>query len=116
MGLGEENNMVYKYDEKNKRVINEGFNVIDIYTDSSEIDYVVINLDGEHGSCKNSKNIKYWIILDGKGTVYLNNETYEVVQGDFIIIDKNVKHNIIGKIKFGVISVPAFDASSETYY
>lgn len=109
--------MIYKYDEKNKRIINENFNVIDIYKDSlSKMDFVVINLNGEHGLCSNTQSIKYWIILEGTATVYLNNDTYTVKQGDFILIDKNVKHNIIGNVKFGVICTPAFDNNTEIYY
>ena len=34
---------------------------------------------------------------------------------NFVVINKNVKHNIIGKVKFGVVCTPPFDASSERY-
>lgn len=109
--------MIYKYDEVNKRVINDGFNVVDIYVnESTKLDYVIVNLDGEHGLCSNTRSIKYWIILEGNATVYLDNKTQKVSQGDFIIIEKNVKHNIIGKVKFGVICTPAFDSNTEIYY
>ena len=109
--------MLYQYDERNKRVINDGFNVVDIYKDkSSNMDYVIVNLNGEHGLCSNTRSTKYWIILDGNAKVYLNDKKFEVKQGDFIVIDKNVKHNIIGKVKFGVICTPAFDSSTEEYY
>ena len=47
--------------------------------------------------------------------MYLDDEINEVSQGDFVIINKNVKHNIIGKVEFGVICTPPFDASSERY-
>ena len=108
--------MVYKYDEMNKRIINSGFDVVDVYSEkSSNIDYVVVNLDGEHGNCTNSKSIKYWIILDGYAKVYLNDECNEVYQGDFVVINKGVKHNIKGKVKFGVICTPPFDANFEKY-
>lgn len=108
--------MIYMYNENNKRIINDGFNVVDVYNDkSSNIDYVVINLDGEHGACINTKSTKYWFILDGNAKVYLNDEISEVSQGDFIIINRNVKHNIIGKVKFGVVCTPPFDACSEKY-
>lgn len=110
-----EEEMIFKYSEKNKRIINEGFNVVNVYQEPfSKMDYVVVNLDGEHGVCKNTKSIKYWIIIEGKATVYLEDEKNEVKQGDFIVIDKNVKHNIIGKVKFGVICIPAFDADTES--
>ncbi len=108
--------MIYKYDERNKRIINDGFNVVDIYNEKfSNIDYVVVNLNGEHGTCVNTKSTKYWFILDGNAKVDLDDEINEVSQGDFVIINKNVKHNIIGKVKFGVICTPPFDASSERY-
>ena len=36
--------MIYKYDERNKRVINDGFSVVDIYNEkNSNMDYVVVN-------------------------------------------------------------------------
>ena len=108
--------MIYKYNEDNKRIINEGFNVVDVYNEKgSNIDYVVVSLDGEHGSCINKKSTKYWFILDGSAKVYLNDEVSEVKQGDFIIIDRNIKHNIIGKVKFGVVCTPPFDYNSEIY-
>lgn len=108
--------MIYKYNENNKRIINDEASVVDVYNEkSSNIDYVVVNLDGEHGACINTKSTKYWFILDGKAKIYLNDEVSEVTQGDFVIINKNVKHNIIGKVKFGVVCTPPFDASSEKY-
>ena len=109
--------MIYKYDEINKRIINEEFNVIDVYKEQSlKMDYVVVNLNGEHGCCINKKSTKYWIILDGKATAYIDDKIYEAEQGDFIVINKNVKHNIIGKVKFGVVCTPAFDNTTEIYY
>ena len=109
--------MIYKYDEGNKTVINDGFNVVEIYKDTHlNMNYVIVDLNGDHGLCSNTKSIKYWIILDGNATVYLSDKKFQVKQGDFIVIDKNVKHNIIGKVKFGVICMPAFDSSTEEYY
>jgi len=108
--------MIYKYEEKDKRIINSKFKVVDVYSGKSEkLDYVVVNLEGEHGSCINTKSTKYWIILDGKAKVYINGEMNEVSQGDFIIINKNEKHNIIGNVKFAVISTPPFDATTEIF-
>ena len=37
--------MVYKYNEINIKIINDGFNVVNVYNDaSSNFDYVVVNL------------------------------------------------------------------------
>ena len=108
--------MIYRYNEDNKRIINDRLNVVDVFNrKDSNIDYVVVNLNGEHGSCINTKSTKYWFILDGNAIIYLDDEVSEVKQGDFIIIDKNIKHNIIGKVKFGVVCTPPFDYSSEIY-
>ena len=108
--------MIYKYDEKDKRIINSEFNVVDVYSGKSEeLDYVVVNLDGEHGSCINTKSTKIWIILEGRAKVYINGEMNEVSQGDLVIINRNEKHNIIGKVKFAVISTPPYDASTEIF-
>ena len=108
--------MIYKYDENNKKIIRDGFNVVNIFNEKeSKISYSILNLDGNHGTCINNKSIKYWIILEGNATVYINDEPTNVTQGDFIIIDKNIKHNIIGKVKFGVVCEPPFDKSSETF-
>lgn len=109
--------MVYKYNEINRKIINDGFNVVNVYNDaSSNFDYVVVNLEGEHGLCSNNKNIKYWLILDGKAEVFLDGNLFKVSQGDFIVINKNIKHNIIGKVKFAVFCSPQYEASAETYY
>jgi len=116
LNLKERIKMIYKYNEKNKRIINDEFNVVDVYNEKfSNIDYVVVNLNGEHGACINTKSTKYWLILDGKANVYLDGEVSEVTQGDFVIINSNIKHNIIGKVKFGVVCNPPFDANYEKY-
>lgn len=109
--------MLYQYDEKNMRVINDSFNVVDIYKDKFlNMDYVIVNLNGEHGLCCNTKSTKHWIILDGVADVYLNDKKFKAKQGDFVVIEKYTKHNIIGNVKFGVICTPAFDSSTEVYY
>ena len=109
--------MIYKYDESNMRVITTGFSVVDIYKDNcSDMDYVIVNLNGEHGLCSNKRSTKYWIILEGNAKIYLNDKIFEANQGDFIVIERNVKHNIIWKVKFGVLCTPTFDSSTEEYY
>ena len=108
--------MIYKYNESNKKIVSDRLNIINVFNNEfSDFDYVVANLDGEHGSCINTKSTKCWIILEGTAKVYLNDEVSQVSQGDFIIINKNVKHNIIGKVKFGVVCTPPFDSAFEKY-
>lgn len=108
--------MIFKYNEKNKRKINTEFEIIDIYNKkNSEIDYVVGILDGDHGFCVNRKSTKYWIILHGNAKVYLDNEIKEVSEGDLIVINKNVRHNINGKVKFAIICNPPYDSNNEIF-
>jgi mannose-6-phosphate isomerase-like protein (cupin superfamily) len=108
--------MVYKYNEKNKTIINDNFNFNKVYMDSEKLDYTVINLNGEHGLCSNNRSTKYWIILEGEAKVVLDEKPYDVQKDDFVVIEKNVKHNIIGNVKFGLICIPPFNKDDEKCY
>lgn len=108
--------MIFKYNENNKKIINEHFAIINVYNDkNAELDYTVGLLDGEHGFCTNKKNTKYWIILDGCATVYLDNEIKKVSNGDIIVINKNIRHNIKGKVKFAIFCSPPYEGNNEIF-
>ena len=51
------------------------------------MDYLIVNLNGEHGLCSNKRSTKYWIILEGNAKIYLNDKIFEANQGDFIVIE-----------------------------
>ena len=109
--------MIYKNSEDNKITVREGLNIIKVYDETNaDFNYTIVDLDGDHGACINKRSTKYWIILDGEAKVYLDDKVTDVKQGDFIIINKNTKHNIIGKVKLGLFCTPSFNSNDETYF
>jgi len=56
-----------------------------------------------------------YYILEGKGTMTLNDEQVELYPGLVIYIPPGVRHQVRGQIKTLIMSVPAFDDKDEFF-
>jgi len=69
--------------------------------------------DAESHYHKRSTEIYY--ILEGKGTMLLEDNSIDLKPGLCIHIPPEIRHRVLGDIKTLVIAVPAFDASDEFF-
>jgi len=107
--------MVFKFKDIPAHKIDETLSIVNLFSfPDKDFTFVVGELDGFHGTIVNSKNQKYYYIIDGEAKVVIENETYDVSKGDFVCIDKNQKHSIEGKVTFGILCLPPYDFNSET--
>ena len=106
--------MIYKYKKASKRNVGDNMLITDLFAEKDKnLDFVIGELNGFHGTFINEKNTKYYYILSGKATVTINDEKSEVEEGDFVEIPINAKHSIEGKVKFVIMCTPPFDLHSE---
>jgi mannose-6-phosphate isomerase-like protein (cupin superfamily) len=106
--------MLIKYKEAETIKKDDSFSIKDMSSDSSApMDLVIGELDGFHGTYKNSKSVKYYLIIDGTASVKVDDDAYEVEKGDFVLIPKDSVHSIEGRVKFAIISTPPFDRAYE---
>ena len=106
--------MIYKYKKAAKRNVGDNMLITDLFAEKDkDMDFVIGELNGFHGTFINEKNTKYYYILSGKATVTINDEKSEVEEGDFVEIPINAKHSIEGKVKFAIVCTPPFDLHSE---
>lgn len=106
--------MVYKYKTAPERNVGDNMKIKDLFEEKEmPMDFVIAELEGFHGTFINSKNIKYYFIINGKATVTIDGEKTEVEEGDFVFIPVNAKHSIDGKVKFAIICTPPLDIHSE---
>ena len=106
--------MIYKYKKASKRNVGDNMLITDLFAEKDKnMDFVIGELNGFHGTFINEKNTKYYYILNGKATVTINDEKGEVEEGDFVEIPINAKHSIEGKVKFAIMCTPPFDIHSE---
>lgn len=106
--------MIYRYREATKRNVGDNMIITDLFAEKDkDMDFVIGELEGFHGTFKNQKNTKYYYILKGKAIININDEKYEVEEGDFVQIPIKAKHSIEGKVKFAIMCTPPFDIHSE---
>ena len=106
--------MIYKYKKASKRNVGDNMLITDLFAEKDKnMDFVIGELNGFHGTFINEKNTKYYYILSGKATVTINDEKSEVEEGDFVEIPINQKHSIERKVKFAIVCTPPFDLHSE---
>ena len=68
---------------------------------------------GHEKYCKSLVSTFIYYVLSGSGTFKIDNEKYEVVEGDVIEIPKNTEFVFAGKMKLLLIMTPAFDPKNE---
>jgi mannose-6-phosphate isomerase-like protein (cupin superfamily) len=106
--------MIYKRKNAMKRVIDESFSINDIYpAKDKEMNLVMAEINGFHGTFLNHKSKKYYFILEGDIEVMIGNEWFRVEQNDFVEISTETKHALKGKGKLLIICTPSFDATTE---
>jgi mannose-6-phosphate isomerase-like protein (cupin superfamily) len=76
-------------------------------------DFVVADLNGNHGAYVNQVSDRVYFILSGQGTVVVGSEKYDVVKDDLIVVNKNTPHLIAGELSFLIITAPPFDPANE---
>ena len=56
-----------------------------------------------------------YFVLEGSGQIELDGETYEIKQGNSILIKPGCRHRAIGKLKIINVAIPAFDPEDEWF-
>ena len=106
--------MVYKFKMAQERNVCDNMKIKDLLAGKNmPMDFVIGELNGFHGTFINRKSIKYYFIIEGKAIVTVDDEKTNVEQGDFVLIPRNSKHSIDGKVKFAIMCMPSFDINSE---
>lgn len=106
--------MHYEFLDSPKRKIDETLMITDLFVvEGQPFDCVICDLDGYHGSIVNHKSEKYYLILEGQATVWVESEEYNAKTGDLVHIPKEKVHSIEGRVRFACISTPIFDWRTE---
>jgi mannose-6-phosphate isomerase-like protein (cupin superfamily) len=69
----------------------------------------VATLKGPHGKIINDLSDKVYLVLEGKGRVFVGNESVDVLPMDLVYIPPNTEHGVKGDIKFLCVMSPPFD-------
>lgn len=106
--------MIYRYSEAKKRNVGDNMQITDLYpVKNMPMDFVIGELNGFHGTFCNTKNNKYYFILEGFAKVKIEEEVNVVNKGDFVEIPINMPHSIEGNVKYAIMCTPSFDIESE---
>ena len=106
--------MIYRYSEAKKRNVGDNMQITDLYpVKNMPMDFVIGELNGFNGTFCNTKNNKYYFILEGFAKVKIGEEVNVVNKGDFVEIPINMPHSIEGNVKFAIMCTPSFDIESE---
>lgn len=106
--------MIYRYSEAKKRNVGDNMQITDLYpVKNMPMDFVIGELNGFHGTFCNTKNNKYYFILEGSAKVKIGEKVNVVNKGDFVEIPINMPHSIEGNVKFAIMCTLSFDIESE---
>lgn len=89
--------------------------VIKGYNINSNFSAALIEINGNHGEIKSIGEDRIYFILTGEGKFIINNEENTVEPNDLIYIPMNTPYNVIGKMKFLMISSPEFNAKNDIH-
>ena len=94
------------------RRVDKALTIYDLFDGHGfNFDFVVADLDSDHGSYINRVSDRAYFVWSWKGTV--GSETYDVMKDDLIVISKNTLHSISGTLRFLIITAPPFDPVHE---
>ena len=68
-----------------------------------EINHLVVNAAIEH---YHKLSTEYYYVINGSGTIFLDNVPYEIEKGDLVKIAAGTKHKAVGELEILVIASP----------
>lgn len=101
---------------KNREIFKlEKFSIkLDVYPAVGNCGVVVVETETGHNQEFYDKVSTFnYIILEGSGSFFLNDEEVKVVQGNFISIEPNTRLYYKGKMKLILITTPPWQAENE---
>jgi len=109
------NNMKYKLTKSTDVPKKEKFGInLDVYPNIDDIGIVSASTETGHNQEFYDKQSTFtYIILDGRGTFFLNDEAVEIVKGDVLSIEPNTRIYYKGKFKMILITTPAWNPENE---
>lgn len=107
--------MSYKLIKKEEITSKEKFGVnMSVYPSIEDCGIVLENTENGHNQeFYNTKSTFTYIILEGNGSFFLNDEEIKVFSGDMISIQPNTRIYFKGKLKMVLISNPKWEAQNE---
>jgi len=96
------------------RKVDKALTIYDLFDGRGfNFDFVIADLNGDHGTHVNHVGDRVYFVLSGNGRVTVGSENYDVVKDDLIVIAKNTPHSINGTLRFMIITAPPFDPAHE---
>ena len=87
---------------------------LEVYPNIGDAGVVLVHTESGHNQEFFDRQSKFtYIILEGSGTFYLDDEAVEVSSGDVLSIDPNIKIYYKGKFKMILITTPAWKSENE---
>ncbi|HPI67355.1 MAG TPA: hypothetical protein PKZ16_02335 [bacterium] len=87
---------------------------IDVYPAIGNCEVVLVNTNVGHNQEFYDKISTFnYIILEGSGSFFLNDEEIKVSHGDFITIEPNTRIYYKGKMKLVLVTTPPWQAENE---
>jgi quercetin dioxygenase-like cupin family protein len=109
------NNMKYKLTKSTDIPKKEKFGIdLDIYPNVGGAGVVLVSVESGHNQEFYDKQSTFtYIILEGGGTFFLDDEAVKVAQGDVISIEPDTRIYYKGKMKMVLITTPAWKPENE---
>lgn len=87
---------------------------LDVYPNVNDCGIVLVSTDtGHNEEFSNLKSIFTYIVLEGKGSFFLDDEEIKVEKGNMISIEPNTRIYYKGKLKMVLITNPAWRQENE---
>lgn len=84
--------------------------IIHQYPINTDFSAARVEINGNHGEMKNTREDRIYFILKGEGKFVINDKENAVSQNDLVFIPKDTPYNIIGTMTYLLICSPAFNA------
>jgi mannose-6-phosphate isomerase-like protein (cupin superfamily) len=107
--------MKYKITKSQDVLKVEKFGInLDVFPSVDNCGVVLVNTEEGHNQEFYDKESKFtYIILDGSGIFFLDDEEVRVEKGDSLTIEPNTRIYYKGKLKMVLITTPAWKAENE---
>lgn len=90
--------------------INECLDIVELFEGPSQkLGIALALLKGSHGKIINDISEKVYLVLEGSGRVFVDDEVVDVTPMDLVFIPPNTEHGVKGDVKFLCIMSPPFD-------
>lgn len=82
---------------------------------AADLSITWVRIDGHHQRLRTDASTRIYLVVDGEGTITVDDDAFEVRTGDLVTIPAGTPYHLDGQMTYLVLNQPGFRADDDLY-